>query len=142
MVSNELKQKIDSFIEIVGEPYEIVEDARPEHVDYIYENYVARILNLEEQKRERVLNIMVSSWVSNKDHSKIRQWGRACIGLAELLKATSDQEVSKIRSVDIVIRISRWSYGESNFHVRFVPDAGSIVLIIWGSIEDLYRKYR
>jgi hypothetical protein len=60
----------------------------------------------------------------------IRQWGRACIGLAELLKATSDEEVSKIRSVDVVTRISRWNYDRNNIYIRFVPYAESIVSII------------
>ena len=115
MISEELRQKIDGFIEMVGEHYEIVEDVKPEHVDYIYEKYVTKVLNLDEQKKERVLNKMKSSWVSNKDHRMIRQWGRACIGLAELLKATSGEELNKMRSIDVVTRISRWSYGGKQF---------------------------
>ena len=140
MVSGELKKRIDGFIGRVNEPYMKVENVPFSDVEEIYDKYVIRIFELDDETREKVLDNMEDSWNENVGHSQIRKWGRACIGLAKLLREDNASPISRREAADIVVRISRWDHSSGVFYKDFVPFAKSIVSNIWGSIENLYYK--
>jgi len=140
MISENFKQEIDDYIIKTGEPYVKVEKVPYSEVDTIYDNYVEKLLELEEETRKKVLDVLKSSWKANSGHSKIRQWLRLCVGIANLLKLEKTDFVDKSEAVDIVVRISRWAHSSGGFYQDFIPYAKIIVNKIWGDIENLYYK--
>ena len=140
MISEVLKKKIGDFIEVVNEPYVKVEKVSYEDIDRIFNNYISKILNLNETSRSQVFETLERSYRANSDNSKIRQWGRLCVGIADLLGKEESELVDKREAADIVVRLSRWYHTQGNFYLDFIPWAKKIVNLIWGGIENLYYK--
>ena len=140
MISSEFLEKLEEVMAQINEPYEKVERLKYDSVDVINETYVSKILLLNVEDRERILEIIKKSLSSNKSHGLIRKWSRAVKGLGILLKEDSSENIDPRLAADVVVRISRWSYSD-RFYAAFVPFAKKIVEIIWGRIDNLHKMY-
>ena len=140
MISEALKEKINGFIKEIDEPYVKVEKVSYEDIDRIFNKYVLKILNLNEASRLQVFETTEKSYRANYDNSKIRQWGRLCVGIADLLGKEEPDWIDRREAADIIVRLSRWYHTQGNFYLDFIPWAKKIVNLMWGSIENLYYK--
>ena len=65
MVSGALVQRIDAFIERMGEPYKKVEDVPGSEVEGIHDRYVSIVLKLDDEERIAVLDLLEKSYQAN-----------------------------------------------------------------------------
>ena len=140
MISEDLKEKIKDFINEINEPYVKVEKVSYEDIDTIFNKYVLKIFNLDETSRLQIFETVKKSYKANYDNSKIRQWGRVCVGILKLLGAEESDLVDRREAADIVVKLSRWYHTEGNFYLDFIPWAKKIVNLMLGGIENLYYK--
>ena len=143
MVAETVRRRIEDFVRVVGEPYELVEGVSDEGVRAVQHQSLRAALACDLPTRERVLDMLEISWRENQNHGRIRDWGRLACGIAiYLLVATEENEAELIPAADVIVRLSRWRHNDgTGFFVRFVPYAHQIVGLLFRDIGDLYRIY-
>ncbi len=141
MVSEALVQRIDAFIERMGEPYKKVEDVPGSEVEGIHDRYVLIVLKLDDEERIAVLDLLEKSYQANGGHGKIRQWARLCVGMASLLQYKEGDPYNREEACDLIVRLSRWRHSKGMFYQRFVPWAQQITALLFGDIDDLYGSF-
>jgi hypothetical protein len=141
-----LRKKIVSLIKLIGEPlsYKPVCKVNPAKEQLIKKDYLPRAVGLEDSIKDSVLDALIKSQTDNKDHSKIRHWGRCAAGIAVHLlwpdEVGSLSETDVKRAADVIARLSGWFHTEGGIWIQFQPTAEKVVELMWGSIDDHLKE--
>jgi len=141
IVGEPLKSKIERFLQHFSKPYKKVENVAMEKRIYVEKHYIPTIIGLPDNSKMKIMQVLEESWYDNQGHGNVERWGRAARGIAEyLLMPTEMDQVELDVAADVVVRVSRWYYtnSECGLWKRFIPYASHIVGLVWGDIEQLY----
>ncbi|GAK56028.1 hypothetical protein U27_02990 [Candidatus Vecturithrix granuli] len=142
MISEPLLSEIERFLQEADGRYKyrLAENVSSGQIEHVMNKYVPRIIEASQREKEMILNNLKRSLSENQDHKKLSDWKGAAMGTVQyLLLPTLIEEVNRIYATDVIVRLSRWYYTDSNVWKRFRPYAEYIVRTVWGGqIENLY----
>jgi hypothetical protein len=141
IVCDPLKSRIERFLRNFSGAYDKCENVSEEKKLYIEKNYIPQVISLDNDTRNKIMQVLEDSWNKNQDHGNLYKWCGAARGIAEfLLRPIEMDQVQLDMAVDVVVRISRWYHTNENVGLwkRFVPYASDVVKLAWGDIEKLY----